>query len=204
MAKYTTNLLLILASPIDEQDQRLKQISNLCTFFGKEIITKGVNVDFIDLYKDREFVAGDYLDSNDSKVLEYQIRLNKADHIVIFHPVFLDGVPAILKGFLENILSFNFAFRTENRINIPLLTDKKLTVFAFDNRTRWISKYVYGNQLGNFWYKTVFEMCGFVGRLEMFDNFRSSNESDIQNWYKILSKTINKIRPKPTLLDFDS
>ena len=201
MSEPVSNILLILANPNDDQDKRLSKITNLCQDFGQYINSKNVNVDSLELYKEEEFLSGEYLDSNNSKVLEYQIRINKADMIVIFHPVFLDGIPAVLKGFLENILTVNFAFKTESRISIPLLTNKKCLVVAFDSRPVWQSKFVFGNQLHSFWNKTIFELTGIDGHLHIFGSFRSTIEKDTQKWRQKVISLANNIKIKPNVLD---
>ena len=200
-SKYISNILLVLASPIQDNDKRLTEIAGLCSYFGSQCASKGVNVDFLDLYKEKEFLAGNYLDSNDSKVLEYQIRLNKADMIVVFHPVWFETVPAILKGWLENILTTNFAFRTENRLDIPMLTHKKMLIVAFDEKNSFQSKVLFGNQLQNFWYKSIFDLTGISGKLETFYSFRSASDKDISSWKDRITILSNRIKIKPTILD---
>jgi putative NADPH-quinone reductase len=201
MSKYISNLLLVLASPINETDKRLSEIANLCSYFGSQCATKGLNVDFLDLYKEKEFLAGQNLDSNDSKVLEYQIRINKADMIAIFHPVWLDSVPAVLKGWLENTMTNNFAYRTENRFQIPLLKDKKCVVVAFDEKTKFQNEVLFGNQLSSFWYKSIFDLIGIDGKLETFYSYRSANDKDMELWKTKINSLSNQIKIKPTILD---
>ena len=101
MANSVSNILIVLASPIDSSDQRLNLINKYCKSFAQICTNNGINVDIIDLYNESEINICNYLKSDDSKVLEYQIRITKADEIVFFHPVMLDNIPSILKGFLE-------------------------------------------------------------------------------------------------------
>ncbi len=192
---------MILASPISESDKRLSEIANLCSYFGSQCASKGLNIDFLDLYKEKEFLAGQNLDSNNSKVLEYQIRINKADMIAIFHPVWLDSVPAALKGWLENTMTNNFAFRTENRFQIPLLKEKKCLVVSFDEKNKFQSQVIFGNQLNNFWYKTVFDLTGMDGKLESFYSYRRASDKDLALWKTKINSLSNQIRIKPTILD---
>lgn len=201
MSRYVSNVLLVLASPFDDNDKRLNQIGNLCHYFGEQIISKGVNVDSLDLYKEKEFLSGEYLDSNASKVLEYQIRINKADMIVIFHPVWLDSVPAVLKGWLENVLTNNFAYRTENRLPVQLLGSKKCLVVAFDERQKFQSQVLFGNQLENFWDKTIFGLTGLQGKTNVFYGLRSANDKDLENWKQKISTLAHRIKIKPSILD---
>jgi NAD(P)H dehydrogenase (quinone) len=201
VSKYISNLLLVLASPINENDKRLSEIANFCSIFGSNCASKGLNIDFLDLYKEKEFLAGQQLNGNDSKVLEYQIRINKADMIAIFHPVWLDSVPAVLKGWLENVFINNFAYRTENRVQVPLLKNKKCLVVAFDEKNKFQSQVLFGNQLYNFWYKTIFDLTGMNGKLETMYSYRSSTEKEMTIWKKQIELLSNQIRIKPSILD---
>jgi putative NADPH-quinone reductase len=201
MSKYVSNILLILASPIDPKDKRLNEIGNLTQTFVQTVSSKGIVVDSIDLFAQTDFQASSYYDINDSKILEFQIRLNKADMVVFFHPVWLDGVPSRLKGWLENVLSSGYAYKTENKLPIGLLDTKKSIVFSFDDKPSWQSKAVYGNQLENFWYKSIFSLSGIDGKLYNFDQFRSANDKDIAKWKSKITKIADNIKTKPSLLD---
>ena len=195
-------ILAILASPTDAQDKRLNEITKLFNAFCQKSAQKGVKVDIIDLYDEDEFNAADYLDSDNSKVIEYQFRIKNADLVVIFHPVIFDSVPAILKGFLDNIMTNGFAYKIENKISIGALTDKELLVVAFDENSAFQSKYIFGNQLSNFWKKTLSHNCGFKKtNLEVFYSYRSNSEINVAKWDNKIEKIANKINFKTTILD---
>ncbi len=200
MAKIVSNILIVLASPTDSNDQRLNLINKYCKSFAQICTSSGINVDIIDLYNDNEINISSYLQSDNSKVLEYQIRVSKADQIIFFHPILQDGVPAILKGFLENVLCAGFAFRVERQLVIGLL-NKKTTIFAFDEKSLWSSKVLCGNQLVNFWNKTIFNTTGLVGKLKVFYKFRSSNSYTLEKIKTYIDSSANKIHSKGKLLD---
>lgn len=200
MANSVSNLLIVLASPIDPNDQRLNLINKYCKSFAQICINSGINVDIIDLYNENEINICNYLKSNNSKVLEYQIRITKADEIIFFHPVFLDNVPSILKGFLENVFCAGFAYKIERQLTIGLL-NKKATVFAFDEKSIWNTKVLCGDQLSNFWNKTIFNTTGLSGKLNVFYKFRSSNNETLDKIKLIIEKSAIKIQPKGKVLD---
>jgi putative NADPH-quinone reductase len=195
-------ILAILASPTDEQDKRLNEITKAFNIFCQSCAQKGVKLDIIELYDEDEFNAADYLDSDNSKVLEYQIRIKNSDLIVIFHPVIFDSVPAVLKGFLDNVMINGFAYNIENKIAVGSLINKELLVVAFDENSLFQSKYVFGNQLQNFWQKTISHNCGFSKtKLEMFCSYRSESEVKVAKWSNKIQKITNKINFKTTILD---
>jgi putative NADPH-quinone reductase len=174
MANSVSNLLIVLASATDPNDQRLNLINKYCKSFAQVCTNNGINVDIIDLYNENQTNLCNYLKSDDSKILEYQIRITKADSIVFFHPVLLDSIPSILKGFLENVFCSGFAYKVERHIIIGLL-NKKAIVFAFDEKSAWNSKVISGDQLSSFWNKSIFSPTGLKGNLNIFYKFRSLN-----------------------------
>ncbi|TNH04199.1 NAD(P)H-dependent oxidoreductase [Pasteurellaceae bacterium Phil31] len=59
---------------------------------------------------------------------EQQLILN-ADLITLVYPLWWMGFPAILKGYLDRVLTHGFAYKTENGISHGLLNGKKLQQF---------------------------------------------------------------------------
>jgi NAD(P)H dehydrogenase (quinone) len=200
MTSNVSNILIVLASPIDESDQRITQITKFCQSYAQLCTNNGINVDIIDLYNDKETNIADYLETDNSKVLEYQIRVTKADQIVFFHPVLLDGVPAILKGFLENVFAAGFGYKVEKNLKIGLL-NKTASVFAFEDKSKWSSKVLLGDQLGNFWNKSIFDLTSLKGNLEVFYNFRSAKTEVIERYKIKINRAADKIRTKSKTLD---
>jgi NAD(P)H dehydrogenase (quinone) len=200
MSGNISNILIVLASPIDESDQRISQITKLCQSYAQICTNNGINVDIIDLYNDKEADIAGYLETDNSKVLEYQIRVTKADQIVFFHPVLLDGAPAILKGFLENVFAAGFGYKIEKNLKIGLL-NKPASVFAFDDKSKWSSKVLLGDQLGNFWNKSIFDLTGLNGSLDIFYNFRAAKVEIIEKYKLQIDQKAEKIRTKSKTLD---
>lgn len=202
MSTYINSVLIILACPSDTADNRLGEIIKLCKIFGQNCTNRGMAVDILDLYSEKEFIASDYLPSNNSKVLEYQIRLSRANLVVFFHPVILDSVPAVLKGFLDNVFISGFAYRQGNRIPKGLLESKQSLVFAFDSKSKWQSKLAFGDQLGNFWKKSIFDFVNLSGKLFVTHNFRSADNKTLELWQRQIIKISNNLKIKPSVIDF--
>jgi putative NADPH-quinone reductase len=194
LSKTHNNILIILASPKTESDQRMDFVYDVTKKIANDLNTKNVNVSAIDLCSDKEFLASDYLKSSDSKVIEYQIKINKADLLIFFTPIMNDAIPSILKGFIDNIFVQGFAINYENKLTVGKMQDKELLVFAFDNRPKWESMFIFGDQVSNFFNKTVRITFGFK-KVDLFHvfNFRSMpKQSLVKLEQKIISK-INKL-----------
>ncbi|HMV44627.1 MAG TPA: NAD(P)H-dependent oxidoreductase [Leptospiraceae bacterium] len=135
-----------------------------------ELSLKGASIQVIDLYKDK-FNPILYVDENhrrrdlfkDPETLIYRNKIERADHLIFIYPVWWHGFPAILKGFIDRVISSEFAYSFKNKNKDALfpeglLSDKKISCFytldapslvAFLD-PGWLSiKY------------TIFKYCGF-------------------------------------------
>lgn len=59
---------------------------------------------------------------------EHQL-IHKADLITLVYPLWWMGFPAILKGYLDRVLSHGFAYKTEDGQSVGLLQGKKMQQF---------------------------------------------------------------------------
>lgn len=57
-----------------------------------------------------------------------QEQIFKADVVALVHPVWWFGVPAILKGWVDRVFSYGFAYGHDSRGVKPLLSGKKLII----------------------------------------------------------------------------
>lgn len=91
----------------------------------------GLEADVLDLYRDdfnpvlSEAELAGYAQGKilDPKVLAYQERIRRAEHLVYIFPIWWEGMPALLKGFFDKVFTPGFAF-TEDDFS-PLLTHIK-------------------------------------------------------------------------------
>ncbi|CAM2853964.1 NAD(P)H-dependent oxidoreductase [Hathewaya histolytica] len=65
---------------------------------------------------------------NDIK--EEQKFIEEADFISFVYPIWWGGEPAILKGYLDRVLSHGFAYENRENGPVPLLNGKKVAIFA--------------------------------------------------------------------------
>lgn len=64
-----------------------------------------------------------------SEVKYEQQLIREAELITLIYPLWWMGFPAILKGYLDRILSHGFAYKTENGVSVGLLHGKKMQQF---------------------------------------------------------------------------
>lgn len=54
-----------------------------------------------------------------------QAFIAKADVITFIYPIWWTGLPAILKGYVDRVFAYDFAYSVDEKGNVPLLTGKK-------------------------------------------------------------------------------
>ncbi|MBF0539553.1 MAG: NAD(P)H-dependent oxidoreductase, partial [Nitrospirae bacterium] len=84
-------------------------------------------IGFDPVLKPADFEAiqgGSVLD--DVKIEQDHIRW--ADIITLIHPIWWTGLPALLKGYIDRVISYGFAFSTDGNKFKGLLQDKKVLI----------------------------------------------------------------------------
>jgi len=61
---------------------------------------------------------------SDPKVLDYQRRINEADHLIIIFPIWWELMPAMTKGFIDKVMTKGFAFEVDMNRMPPKITNK--------------------------------------------------------------------------------
>ena len=96
---------------------------------------KGHECDFLDLYRegfDPILSEEDFESFNRGMtpidIREHQDRLADADVVAFFHPVWWFGMPAVMKGWIDRVFSYGFAYGHDSRGVRPLLAGKKAIV----------------------------------------------------------------------------
>ena len=64
-----------------------------------------------------------------SEIQYEQQFITQADLITLVYPLWWMGFPAILKGYLDRVLSHGFAYKTEGDVSVGLLHNKKMQQF---------------------------------------------------------------------------
>lgn len=97
----------------------------------------------------------------DPKVIEYKVRLEKADHLVFIFPIWWELMPALLKGFVDKVIFPGVMYDykdTSNTFMKPLMPNiKSVTIITTMNTPKWMYWLLFGNainkamMLGTFW-----------------------------------------------------
>ena len=117
----------------------------------------------------------------DAQVLKHQNLLKKADRIMFFYPDWWGMPPAILKGWLDRVLSSETAYRWEGEDFLektwePLLKGKKVLLFISADGP------LDGDWLRKLWDERVFGLCGASLSLRILDRIRERPYGEIRSW----------------------
>ncbi len=114
-----------------------------------------------------------------------QEKIKWANHIVIVHPVWWGSVPALLKGFFDNVLLPGFAFKY--RENSPLW-DKLLKgktghlIYTSDTPT-WLYQYFFRSPSVNQVKNRTLQFCGITPvKVTAIAPIRKSSENFRKQW----------------------
>ncbi len=156
----------LMATIIVSHPNEESLVSGCCRAIASHLRDSGVIVEEIDLYRDgfdpvlsQEEVRRKT--SFDERVLAYQQAVKRTNLLVVGHPDWWGGVPAILKGFVDRVFRPGVAFVYDGpefgrRSLRPLLGGTKALIAATTDRPVPEGEDI----LSRFWQEGVFSYCG--------------------------------------------
>jgi NAD(P)H dehydrogenase (quinone) len=83
-----------------------------------------------------EDMQGQRIGKVSEEVKQEQEFISWADHITFIYPIWWTGMPAIMKGFIDRVFSYGFAYRYDGGIQKGLLTGKQATVINTHGKSK--------------------------------------------------------------------
>lgn len=124
-------------------------------------------------------------------LLDAQVKLKWADHIVWIYPVWWSSVPAIMKGFLDRILLPGFAFnkRENSLFSDGYFTGKTARIICTLDQPAWYYKWIYGSPSHNAIKKGTLNFIGVKKvRITTIGPIRLSKEEFRAKWLMKIEK----------------
>ncbi len=136
-----------------------------------------------------------------------QAKITNADEIVIIHPLWWGGPPAILKNFIDQVFTPGFAYRpARKKFLLPgrlslmpqrLLKGRRVRLFVTCDSQRWTNTLRLMPHLVT-WDMYVFRVCGLrLASFHMFDYMKRRDDLTRAKW---LAKVRAIGASKPALL----
>lgn len=159
-----------------------------------------------DVYKDAALMAGnevneifvadldfdllrsstDFNEKPASELIQSQQQLIAwADHIVIFYPLWLGGMPALLKGFFEQVLRPGFAFSNVDK-NFPkkMLSGKTAHVFVTMGMPSFIYQWVFHAYSVRSLQRNILGFCGIKPvRMSLIGGVETMSKKRREQWF---------------------
>lgn len=167
----------------------LDAVTESCRQQGDEVIVRDLyGIGFQPALGSSEMLGGVGED-----VVREQAYVSWADHVVFIYPLWWTGLPAMLKGYIERVFSYGFAYKYNNGVQTGLMTGKKATLIHTQNKSR--EEYE-ANGVENALRLTIDEgilaYCGFdVTCHYVFDSIPASTEEDRKAWLTQLSELMH-------------
>ena len=133
-----------------------------------------------------------------------QKLITEADLITFIYPLWWMGFPAILKGYLDRVLSYGFAYQNENNISVGLLGHKKIQQFiTMGNSIEKYQQLGFDKALKSCLVDGLFNFCGITDiQHDIFGNIHLLDETDRQTiLISVFEKTFKNLT---ALLSFES
>ena len=133
-----------------------------------------------------------------------QNQIKEADLITLVYPLWWMGFPAILKGYLDRVLSYGFAYQNENNISVGLLEHKKIQQFiTMGNSIEKYQQLGFDKALKSCLVDGLFNFCGITDiQHDIFGNIHLLDETDRQTiLISVFEKTFKNLT---ALLSFES
>ncbi|MCR8720915.1 NAD(P)H-dependent oxidoreductase [Pseudomonas syringae] len=127
-------------------------------------------------------------------LLEAQRQIHWAEHLVFVYPVWWGGLPALLTGFFDRVLTPGFAFKAHGRkqhANELLRGRTAELLVAMDTPPRYF-RWIYGAPAHRQMVRTILSFCGIkTKRLTEFAPIHSATEQQRQEWI-VHAQTLGK------------
>lgn len=163
--------------------------------------TAGADVNYLKL-ADLSFNLNVITESPRDQELEYDITkaqqlIATADHLVFVYPTWWGTMPALLKGFLDRVLTPGFAFEhIEGGTGYgPLLNGKSAQIFTTMDSPKWVYRFIYRSPGHNAIRRATLEFCGIKPvRIQCFSSVRKSTLAQRNEWLRQMKEKGLKLK----------
>jgi putative NADPH-quinone reductase len=124
-------------------------------------------------------------------------KIQQADHLVLFFPMWWASMPALLKGFFDRIFLPGLAFDYQEKSPFPkkLLKGKTSEIITTMDTPVWYYKWISGNPGIKLLKNSILGFCGVKNRrTTYFSVVKTSDDKQRQKWLSKIEKIGAEIR----------
>jgi putative NADPH-quinone reductase len=102
----------------------------------------------------------------DPKVIEYEERLGRADHLVFIFPIWWELMPAMTKGFIDKVIfpGVAYDYKPNGLMKKRFLNLKSVTLITTMNTHSFFYRLVFGNAVKRAFFTGTFWKMGYKNR----------------------------------------
>ncbi|MEC0226160.1 NAD(P)H-dependent oxidoreductase [Paenibacillus alba] len=127
-------------------------------------------------------------------IVQEQEHLKWADVITFIYPIWWTGMPAIMKGYIDRVFSYGFAYKYVNGVQMGLLKGKKAVILNTQGKSHAdYAKSGMDQALRLTSDKGIFEYCGFEILYHIFfESVPESDEATRKQWLEQIADMASK------------
>lgn len=131
----------------------------------------------------------------DPKVIEYNKRIETADHLVFIFPIWWELMPALMKGFVDKVIFPGVAYDyKENGFMTKKWTNvKSITLITTMNTPRFFYRLLFGNAIKKAFFTGTFWKTGYKNRKWIsLNGVKSVSQEKRSKWLQDIEKRFSK------------
>ncbi|MDR7370255.1 NAD(P)H-dependent oxidoreductase [Flavobacterium aquidurense] len=131
-----------------------------------------------------EDMNGQRMGNVTDEVKQEQQYISWADHITFIYPIWWTGMPAIMKGYIDRVFSYGFAYRYDQGVQKGLLTGKLTTIINTHGKSQAEYESIgMDKALSLTSDKGIFTYCGLeINQHFFFDKADRAAPERVENW----------------------
>ncbi len=122
----------------------------------------------------------------------FQQKISEADKLIFIYPIWWNSMPAILKGWLDKVLTSHFAFKfTPQGIPVKLLKGRKALLFITGGTQRFLAWVFLRDRAAKIVAKDTLGFCGIKTKACQFGNCRTLNDKKAESMKKTVRRKLS-------------
>ncbi|MCD0470661.1 NAD(P)H-dependent oxidoreductase [Flavobacterium sp. JAS] len=168
---------------------------------GEEVIVRDLNQINFNPVLSLEDMQGQRMGQIADDVKAEQDFITWADQIIFIYPIWWTGMPAIMKGFIDRVFSYGFAYRYDQGVQKGLLTGKKAIIINSHGKSKEEYEAMGMDKALTLTFDTgIFNYCGLeIQNHFYFDKADRASTENISDWENQI-KTAFKLRDEVSVL----
>lgn len=168
---------------------------------GQEIVVRDLNEINFNPVLSLEDMHGQRMGQVAADVKTEQDFISWADQIIFIYPIWWTGMPAIMKGYIDRVFSYGFAYRYDQGIQKGLLTGKQTIIVNSHGKSNAEYEAMGMDKALALTSDTgIFKYCGLeIKQHFYFDQADRASAENISEWEKQL-KTVFKFEDEVSVL----